>query len=117
MENSIYIINPYKHNGMWVFDDDRTGLVKEPFVSGIPEIIEEAVKELNEPESGFKLIFSSNPFPGYSLKLEKTGDDTAVRGTDAKHSENPAGFVPHFSNISKMHLKLYMQEFTKMKNK
>jgi hypothetical protein len=75
MENSIYVINPYKHSGMWVFDDDRVGLVKEPFVSGIPEIIEEAVKEFNKPERGFKLIFSSNPFPGYSLKLEKTGDE------------------------------------------
>jgi hypothetical protein len=27
--NSISIITPYKHNGMWVFDDKRFGLPQE----------------------------------------------------------------------------------------
>ena len=33
--NSIFTISPYKHNGVWVFDDSRVNLVKEPFVEGI----------------------------------------------------------------------------------
>jgi hypothetical protein len=32
--NAISVISPYKHHGMWVFDDARVGLVQEPFVSG-----------------------------------------------------------------------------------
>jgi len=32
--NAINVISPYKHHGMWVFDDPRVGLVQEPFVSG-----------------------------------------------------------------------------------
>ena len=31
--NAINVIWPYKHHGMWVFDDARVGLVQEPFVS------------------------------------------------------------------------------------
>lgn len=26
MKNSIFVIKPYKWNGMWVFDDERVGL-------------------------------------------------------------------------------------------
>ena len=71
--NSMMIINPYKEQGTWMFDDDATGLVKEPFVAGIPEIIEGLLKEINieNGEEGFKLIFSSNPFPGFQLMLVK----------------------------------------------
>lgn len=71
MKNSIFIIFPYKYNGTWVFDDESTGLVKEPFVSGIPEIIDEMTLEIPDAEKGFKLIFSSAPFPGHKIILEK----------------------------------------------
>ena len=37
-QNSIMVVKPYKWEGMWVFDDDKTGLVREPFVAGVPEI-------------------------------------------------------------------------------
>lgn len=71
MENSIFVIHPYKYKGTWVFDDESKGLVKEPFVSGIPEMIEELVKDLADADKGFRLVFSANPFPGYKIKLEK----------------------------------------------
>jgi hypothetical protein len=32
--NEINLISPYKHHGMWVFDDPRVGLLQEPFVAG-----------------------------------------------------------------------------------
>ena len=41
MPNQIQIIAPYFVHGTWVFDDDRVGLVQEPFVSGVPEMIDE----------------------------------------------------------------------------
>ena len=30
-QNSIMVFKPYKWEGMWVFDDETTGLVREPF--------------------------------------------------------------------------------------
>jgi hypothetical protein len=39
-ENAIMVIAPYRHEGTWVFDDPSAGLVKEPFVAGIPEMID-----------------------------------------------------------------------------
>jgi hypothetical protein len=32
--NSIHVIHPYKHAGVWAFDDPAVGLVREPFVAG-----------------------------------------------------------------------------------
>ncbi|WP_238845912.1 hypothetical protein [Nostoc edaphicum] len=40
MSNSIMVIFPYRHNQTWVFDDERMELIQEPFVSGIPEMID-----------------------------------------------------------------------------
>jgi hypothetical protein len=67
--NSILVIQPYKYNGLWVFDDSRTGLVREPFVAGIPEMIDKLVDNIPDANSGFRLIFSPIPFPGYQEKL------------------------------------------------
>jgi hypothetical protein len=70
MNNSIVVLQPYRHAGMWVFDDAATGLVQEPFVAGIPEMIDEIVKEFSHAENGFRMLFSATPFPGYQVKLE-----------------------------------------------
>ena len=67
--NALFVIFPYQVEGTWVFDDERVGLVREPFVSGIPEMIDELVKDIPDATQGFKLIFSPAPFPGYTHKL------------------------------------------------
>ena len=77
--NSVMVIEPYWYAGTWVFDDDATGLVREPFVSGIPEIINELVAEISDARSGFRLLFSAAPFPGYQASL--TRDRTEFGGT------------------------------------
>jgi len=69
MANAMMVIFPYRYEGMWVFDDDATDLVREPFVSGIPEIIDILVKDIPNAQKGFKLLFSGNPFPGYQVEL------------------------------------------------
>ena len=69
MSNSLMVIFPYKYEEMWVFDDETVGLTKEPFVCGIPEMIDIFVKDIPDADRGFKLIFSSQPFPGYKIKL------------------------------------------------
>ena len=72
MKNALFVIAPYRHSGMWVFDDPDVGLVKEPFVSGIDIIIDRVVaaQKIPDAENGFTAIFSANPFPGYNVKLE-----------------------------------------------
>ena len=69
MMNAIMIIKPYKYAGTWVFDDENTGLVREPFVSGADEIIDVMVEQIEGAEDGFALTFSELPFPGHDLEL------------------------------------------------
>lgn len=71
MNNSLMVIFPYKLQNIWVFDDSTVGLQQEPFVSGIPEIIDLLIEnqEIANAQEGFKLIFSQTPFPGYNLEL------------------------------------------------
>lgn len=70
------VIHPYKYEGLWVFDDDRVGLDKEPFVSGADDIIGKMVADIADAESGFNLLFSVIPFPGYDLELEWKREDS-----------------------------------------
>lgn len=67
--NSIFVIASYRFNGTWVFDDARAGLVREPFVGGVPEMIDVLVADIPGAEKGFRLTFSAPEFPGYQRKL------------------------------------------------
>ncbi|MBN1396204.1 MAG: hypothetical protein JW959_14370 [Pirellulales bacterium] len=67
--NSIMVLAPYRYNGTWVFDDPAVGLVREPFVGGAPEMIDELVAGVPDAEAGFRLTFSATEFPGYQKKL------------------------------------------------
>jgi hypothetical protein len=67
--NSLIAIHPYKHEGLWVFDDNKVDLVQEPFVSGADDIIERMTTDTPDAESGFTIIFSATPFPGYQAEL------------------------------------------------
>lgn len=68
-ENSIMTIAPYRANGTWVFDDLSAGLVREPFVAGVPEMIDHLVADIPEADKGFRMLFSAKPFPGHQKKL------------------------------------------------
>lgn len=69
--NQIQVIAPYwlEEADTWVFDDDRVGLVQEPFISGVPQMIDSLVAEIPDARRGFRLLFSSSPFPGNQRKL------------------------------------------------
>jgi hypothetical protein len=69
--NAIHVIAPYKQLGLWMFDDARVGLFQEPFVSGADRMIDNAVADIENAESGFVLLFSSNAFPGHQIILER----------------------------------------------
>jgi hypothetical protein len=68
--NAINMISPYKHLGMWVFDDPRVELVQEPFVAGADTMIDRVVADIPDAECGFLLVFSSSPFPGHRYRLD-----------------------------------------------
>lgn len=69
MANAMIVIRPYLQEGIWVFDDESVGLEQEPFVAGVPEMIEAFVKDIPNAADGFELTFSAQPFPGFQAKL------------------------------------------------
>lgn len=66
--NAIFVIHPYKVGNSWVFDDDRVGLVREPFVAGADTLLELFAKGRTEMD----VLFSTNEFPGFECKVTKT---------------------------------------------
>jgi hypothetical protein len=68
-ENSLFVIAPYWYNSTWVFDDKSAGLTREPFVAGVPEMIDVLVKDIPNAKDGFRLTFSAKAFPGHEYKL------------------------------------------------
>lgn len=73
--NALVVIAPYKYAGTWVFDDPAVGLHREPFVSGLPAMVDDMVKDIPGADKGFRLLFSAQPFPGYTHELSwRRGD-------------------------------------------
>ena len=75
MANILMVIVPYWYQGTWVFDDESVGLNKEPFVAGVPEMIDDLVKDIPNARGGFRLLFSSMPFPGYQIELTRVEEE------------------------------------------
>jgi hypothetical protein len=69
--NQVRVIQPYFAHGTWVFDDRATGLEAEPFVEGIPEMIDRLVADIPDAKKGFRLTFSHAPFPGHELVVAR----------------------------------------------
>ena len=51
-------------------------LSSEPFISGIPEMIDYVVREIPDAREGFRLMFSAGPFPGYEWELVRVRDES-----------------------------------------
>jgi hypothetical protein len=60
----VFVIEPYRQPGGWVFDDPSQGLVKEPFVGAVNEFIDRLVADVPGAEGGVRLLFSAHPFDG-----------------------------------------------------
>ncbi len=68
--NSLFVLQPYRHQNAWVFDDEKVGLVAEPFVFGIDTMMDRMTNHLSNAGEGFQLIFSTSGFPGSAAELE-----------------------------------------------
>lgn len=75
--NALVAIYPYKFEGLWVFDDQKVGLVQEPFISGADIIIDRMTTHIPGAERGFRLLFSAKPFPGFTAEFEWRREDAS----------------------------------------
>lgn len=100
--NSIFAIAPYFSSGTWIFDDPARGLVREPFVSGVPAILDDLVSAIPGAREGFRLIFSAQPFPATRHNTRKSKWSTAALGTK-RRMDAKAGFAQRSSNTSRQH--------------
>lgn len=64
------VIHPYKYEGVWVFDDAATELVREPFVAGADVILDRITAHIPDAARGCTAVFSAIPFPGHEHALE-----------------------------------------------
>jgi hypothetical protein len=109
-ENAIMVIAPYRYQGTWVFDDASTGLVKEPFVAGVPEMIDVLVKDIPNADKGFRLLFSAKPFPGHQkvltwLRGDSGGNYYALDDPPMEGWICPAMFKYYSTAPSKLYVK------------
>jgi hypothetical protein len=65
----IMVIEPYRFQGVWVFDDPRVDLVREPFVAGVTEMIDRLTAGIVNASTGFRLLFADNAFEGCQSSL------------------------------------------------
>jgi len=78
MSNSIMHITPYRDGRVWSFDDPTRKLKREPFVAGIPEIINVFVPK---EQQTCDITFAGRQFPGAMGKLLKISDRPKEDGT------------------------------------
>jgi hypothetical protein len=96
MANQILVIAPYwlESVATWVFDDEAVDLVQEPFVSGVPDMIDDLVADIPDARQGFRLLFSSAPFPGYQRKLEWVREEMGGNWYSSKEPEGEGWLCP-----------------------
>ena len=110
IENSILVIKPYYLHGTWVFDDAEKKLKQEPFVAGVPEILNALVADIPNAKKGFRLTFSAIAFPGHEMVARR---GNAARGGYWYHIEGTKkkGWLcpAMFKYFSKAPEKLYVK--------
>ena len=74
-------INPFVHNGRWVFEHEgtkydlapagMTEMIFTPLIIGVDQMVANGCKQKNiqNPENGFTLLFSAEYFPNADVKL------------------------------------------------
>jgi hypothetical protein len=100
-KNIINVIQPYWHAGMWVFDDPRVGLSREPFVGGADTMIDRVTAEIPNARTGFTMVFSAIPFPDHQFRLEWAARLGLEKHLFTRRFSTPrAGFARRSSDMS-----------------
>ena len=69
--NALLTIEPYRSGKLWRFDEPLLHLKGEPFVQGIPEMIDKMVEGIPGSDKSVRLIFSQRQFPGWRYRLDR----------------------------------------------
>jgi hypothetical protein len=75
--NSLLVIEPYRAGKQWRFDEPLLHLKGEPFVQGVPEMIDKMVAGIPGSDKSVRMIFSQRPFPGAQFRLDWRREEDA----------------------------------------
>ncbi len=64
MPQGMLVLEPYREDGIWLFDDRATGLHREPFVGDVNRMLDQLAESIPNAPQGFRLFFSVLPFEG-----------------------------------------------------
>ncbi len=103
MKNSIFVIRPYRWEGLWVFDDPAVGLVREPFVAGADTMIDVATAHVPNADRGFLAVFSAGQFPGAQIVLDGSVKRAAATSIAGPKRAWRGGSARRCSSISSGH--------------
>lgn len=70
MSNVIQILELRRVASTWVFDDRSKGIKNEPFVAGVPTVIDQILLRKQITDSSVMALFSGEDFPGTDVALE-----------------------------------------------
>ena len=71
MKNApVFTIKPYRQLNTWMFDDEMKNIHQEPFVLGIPEMLDNVLKSKSIKATQFSMQFSENEINKADLVLE-----------------------------------------------
>jgi len=87
-------IKPYFHDGAWVFDDPNNGLIKEPFIAGADQFMDDMTTNIKNAKDGFVLIFSSVPFPGNQFMFYRKNPEAGGVWYESKIFEHSGWLCP-----------------------
>lgn len=72
----VLVLEPYRVDGTWLFDDPATGLEREPFVGEVTGMLDRLTAAIPEADLGFRLLFSVQPFGGHQAAFSWDRADT-----------------------------------------
>ena len=105
--NSIFVIHPYKRDGIWAFDDAQKGLLREAFVSGADDLLELAATRVGIPSTdfhrGITVLFSASAFPGAQVRVKRTREELGGNWYTAPTSSSRGGSARRCSGTSRRH--------------
>ena len=96
--NSIATINITRDGSVWVFDDPSRDLTREPFIAGIPEIIDNWLQQEgkleNALQNGVQVTASPHKFPGANHSIQRLHPEAGGTWYKDTNSEREGWLCP-----------------------
>lgn len=74
--NAIFTLTFYRHQGQWVFDDERRDIFVEPLVCGADDVFDVISGRCDDESINRCTVnFSSSPIPGFALHATYLGPE------------------------------------------